>query len=643
MADRTLTSTTEGVPAHERAARRLRRLARSVWKTVGGARGGLRSLERAVRLKLKRQKPGRLQPLLRPDDPADYARWIAANDVLSGLDRSLIRRHIAAFAGRPRFSVVVAVEAGADPGAVERTVRSVRDQLYGAFELIVAGGDLPPAPGVVSVAAPAGQALAAGVAAATGARRGPLSPGDRLAELYLVAERILAVPEAVIVYSDEDEEDAGGARRNPFFKPDFDPELMLGQDLLGRLAAYRAESVRAAGGPATGADAERDLAFRVIEAAAGAPVVHVPFVLCHRGGAAPAPPKAETLATIAGHLARTGRAATVEADPRFGIRIRRTLPPPPPLVSIVIPTKNRHELIGPCLAGLFERTDYAPLEIVIVDNGSDEAEALAVLAEARKRPNVTVIEDRGGFNFSRLVNRGVAVSTGSVVVLLNNDIDVIHPDWLTELVSQAVRPEVGAVGPMLYYADDTIQHAGVVLGVNGRAAHEHKRTPRGAAGYRGRLLVARETSCVTGACLVTRRDIYDALGGLNERDFAVGFNDVDYCIRLRVAGYRVLWTPHAELYHYESVSRGHALATAEGTERHARESGNLRGQWWQLLSADPFYNPNFALEAVPHRLAWTSRARKPWIERATARQGPQPGVSPDPATLDWRDGDAGAV
>lgn len=653
MAEETSTGAQDGsgaVTPGERLARRFRRLARSMKNRLKGVRGDLRSFERAVRLTLRPHKARQPPAFLSAEDPADYARWIADNDTLTALDRALIRDHVAAFSARPVFSIVVSA-GHADPAALDRTIGSVRAQLYDRFELIVTGDAARFSDdGRVRFLAATGEAAAAfnaGLAAATGGWVVPLTPGDVLAEaaLYLLAEAILSRPGTAIIYSDEDEVDASGSRARPFFKPDFDPDLALGRDLLGRLATFRSDLVRAAGGmrPGFGAAAERDLALRVLDAEPKAAVGHVPFVLCHRpaGAGIPSADAAEAARrAVADHLERTGETAEALAGANGSVRVRRPLPDPAPLVSVVIPTRNRPDLLGPCLAGLYHRTAYRPLEIVIVDNGSDEAEALALLATARARPDVRLVEDRGAFNFSRLVNRGVAESSGAVVVLLNNDIDVIGPDWLAEMVSLVLRPEVGVVGAKLYYADDTIQHAGVILGINGRAGHEHKRAPRSASGPGGRLDTLRQASCVTGACLAVRRAVYDALGGFNERDLAVGFNDVDFCIRAGLAGYRVLWTPHAELYHYESVSRGRATATPEGTARHRAEAAYLRRQWGQVLAADPSYNPNLTLESIPFKLAAESRARKPWLDFAALRSSRRSAAPGEASALDWS-GDGG--
>lgn len=448
-----------------------------------------------------------------------------------------------------------------------------------------------------------------------------LAPDDRLAQhaLYLVAEAAIRDPETAILYSDEDRIIESG-RCEPRFKPGWDYDLLLSQNYLGRLAVFRTDLVRKAGGFRVGfsGDDEWDLALRVIEAGAKPRVCHLPFVLYH----ARQKPDIESAAVrgamenaaraVNEHLARTRQTASAEPDGKSGhLRVRWALPNEPPLVSIVIPTKDRHHLLRRCMDGLLYRTFYAPIEIVIVDNGSTEREACDLLADLSKRSNIKVLRDAGEFNFSRLVNRGVTEAVGEVVVLLNNDVEVINPDWLGEMASHAVRADVGAVGAKLYYPDDRIQHGGVVLGVGGVAGHVHRFAPRDAAGYLGRLQVTHSLSCVTAACLATRREVYKAIGGFNQTDLTVALNDVDFCIRLREAGYRIIWTPHAELYHHESVSRGPDVGLA-ATKRAAAETAYMRHRWGQMLDHDPYLNPNLSLDSEDFELGRLSRAERPW-------------------------------
>ena len=222
-----------------------------------------------------------------------------------------------------------------------------------------------------------------------------------------------------------------------------------------------------------------------------------------------------------------------------------------------------------------------------------------------------VLRDDSPFNYSALNNRAVRAARGAIVGLLNNDLEVINGDWLDEMASQAVRPGIGCVGAMLYYPNNTIQHAGVVLGVGGVAAHAFRDLERGNEGRFNRARLVQNYSAVTAACLVIRKTTYEEVGGLDEQELAVAFNDIDFCLKVRAAGYRNLWTPFAELYHHESASRG-ADDTDEKRERFRRETETMLARWGGDLAADPAYNPNLTLELTDFSLAALPRSWKPW-------------------------------
>ncbi len=276
------------------------------------------------------------------------------------------------------------------------------------------------------------------------------------------------------------------------------------------------------------------------------------------------------------------------------LRVIHPLPAAPPLVTLIIPTRDRADLLQQAVESLLAKTDYAPFEILIVDNESREAETRALLEELTRHPRVRVLPVAGEFNFSRLNNLGVAQARGEVIGLLNNDLEAMHAGWLREMVSHALRPEIGAVGARLWYPDGTMQHGGVLLGVGGVATHAHAGVRR-EHGYFGRAHLTQNFSAVTGACLVLRKEIYQRFGGLDETELPVAFNDVDFCLRLRAAGLRIVWTPHAELRHHESASRG-VEDTAEKQRRFLREIATMRRRWGDLLERDPYYNPNLSLE-----------------------------------------------
>jgi O-antigen biosynthesis protein len=559
------------------------------------------------------------------------------NDTLSDDDRSLICTHIASFQNRPKFSILMSVY-NTPAQYLREAIDSVLGQLYQEWELCVAD-DASTSLEVRKTLHEYAQRDArirvcyrdvnGGISAcanttlemATGDWIVLMDHGDALSEhaLYLVAEAISRDPSVAIIYSDEDHLDGQSRRSNPYFKPDWDYELFLGQNLINHLAAYRTSLARVAGGFREGLEGAQDwdFALRVLETSPDARVHHIPLVLYHSrrtswsislARAAEAARRA-----VSDHLTRNGHEAEViPLTTSSFFRIRRFLPAQRPLVSVIIPSRDKCNLLRKCIDGLVNRTNYKPIEIVIVDNGSSKRDALAFLANLRTRPGFAIIEDNGPFNFSRLVNRGVVASSGEICVLLNNDVDVINADWLDELVSHTLRPEVGAVGAKLYYADDTLQHGGVILGIGGVAGHEHKHAPRSSDGYFGRLKLSHNLSCVTGACLAVRRAVYDAVGGFDERHLTVAFNDVDFCIRVRQAGYSIIWTPNAELYHYESVSRG-CETTPEKANRFAAENKYMRTKWDNILGNDPFYNPNLSLDSEFFELAKTSRVQKPWV------------------------------
>jgi GT2 family glycosyltransferase len=316
------------------------------------------------------------------------------------------------------------------------------------------------------------------------------------------------------------------------------------------------------------------------------------------------------------HLQRSGLTAEVETldRPNF-YRLRWPLPQPAPRVSIIIPTRNGLEVLRPCIESIQNSSYPGPIEVLIVDNDSDDPATLMYLenlcqqrtGQRDDRSNAPQIEHRrltwsGRFNYAAINNHAVEQSRGAVVVLLNNDTAVISPDWLEELVSQALRPEVGCVGPKLLYGDGTLQHAGLITGIGGSAGHAFKGEPGSWRGYYNRAMVSQEMSGVTGACLAIRRATYQEVGGLDATTFPVAFNDVDFCLRVRAAGYRNIFTPHVQLYHFESKSRGYEDTPVKAL-RFKRDREWLRQRWLPELLHDPAYNPNLTLGREDFQLA----------------------------------------
>lgn len=382
----------------------------------------------------------------------------------------------------------------------------------------------------------------------------PLKSGDVLAPGAGNAyRRAAAGTEASVVYADDDLLDGTGSRIEPHFKPGWNSELFRYLDFLTGACILRASSAEFVELGTPGCE-------RLVAAAAGkTEPVHLPFVLHHR------------LARPRPHVPQ----ALVVQDQGL------------PKVTVIVPTRNGLELLRTCLMGV-ERTNYPDLEVIVVDNESDDPDTLAFLA-GLEPGRYQVLRQPGAFNFSTLNNRAARQAGGHLLCLLNNDIEVIAPDWLRIMASQAGRPDVGAVGAQLIYPDGRIQHAGVVLGVGGGAAHAHRLIRPGETGYFRRHALPQFVSAVTAACLVVRKERFMAVGGLDEEKFAVAFNDVDLCMRLNQRGWQSLYEPRATLIHHESVSRGFDRDRA-GAARLARELAALKAAWGTGERVDPFHH-----------------------------------------------------
>ncbi len=443
--------------------------------------------------------------------------------------------------------------------------------------------------------------------------------------LAAVVHELNRYPEADIIYSDEDRLDEAGRRYAPYFKPDWSPELFRSQNLISHLGVYRTTLIRKVGGFREGFEGSQDydLALRAVEHTRPDRIRHIPHVLYHwraipgsvaLGGEQKSYAHDAARLAVHEHFARTGVQATSESAPGvpYQRRIRYRLPDPRPHVTIVIPTRDRVDLLSRCVRSILSRSTYGAFDVVIVDNGSVEPESISYFEDVQSGSCVAVMRVDEPFNFSRVNNLAAARARGTLLCFLNNDTEVISPDWLEEMVSLAVQDDVGAVGAMLYYPDDTIQHAGVVLGLGGIASHPHRGLRRGAPGYYGRAGLTQAASAVTAACMVVRKAAFDAVGGFDET-LAVAYNDVDLCLRLGARGLRNVWTPFAELYHLESVSRGDDLQGAS-RERFLAESRLMRERWQGLLDADPYYNPNLSLTRADLALASPPRHARRWWE-----------------------------
>ena len=447
--------------------------------------------------------------------------------------------------------------------------------------------------------------------------------------VLLLAEAAARFGHAGLVYADEDHIDENGQRQQPQFKCDWNPELLLSHDFIGRPALWSTSHLRACRTfDATAASDDigwrHDLALRGTEGLPAERIVHVPHVLCHRRTGPPGQPDqpgyliepSASVLAVQAHLDRQGIAGRAEAMPDFdGVRVHFALPQPARQVTLVIPTRNGLDLLRLCVESILGRSSYPNFDIVIVDNGSDDPACLAWLTAMAKDPRIRVRRDDSPFNFSALNNAAIAEARGEFVALVNNDIEVITPGWLEEMVSLAARPGVGAVGARLWYSDGTLQHGGVITGIGEGAGHAHKRLTRHEPGGMGRAQRLQSLSAVTAACLVVRRSAFLEVGGLDENAFVVAFNDIDFCLKLRAAGLRNVWTPFAELYHHESVSRGSDRHPSR-KQRFERERAALQARWGATLARDPAYNPNLTLNNENFALADPPRVSllSPWFD-----------------------------
>lgn len=418
-----------------------------------------------------------------------------------------------------------------------------------------------------------------------------------LARVSLAAQSDAA---AELIYTDEDHIDTDGERSRPIFKPDWSPELLESCPYLGNLLVLKKSLVDKLGGlPDKG---RYDLMLRASESAKA--VLHVPSVLCHRGGpersfysysysnGAPdgasngAEETESDVAALETALARRDEDGRVEAGPIAGTYYVRRKIGRSSLVSIIIPFRDQPAMLRTCVDSIVAEAGQTPFEVVLVDNDSIEPETHALLDRLKERPGIKVIRYPGNFNWSAINNAAVRSCDGEALVFLNNDIEARRPAWLDAMAEQAFRKEVGVVGARLVYPDGTVQHVGTVLGLGVIAAHLMPGLPAGEPGYMGFAKLVRNVSAVTGACMMSRRDVFESVGGFDE-DMHVAFNDVDFCLRLGERGQRVVFTPLAELVHHESVSRGFT--------GFYRDYSLFLERWQdQLRAGDPFFNPNLS-------------------------------------------------
>jgi GT2 family glycosyltransferase len=538
-----------------------------------------------------------------------YRLWVAVHDVWDKTRMDGLRRRDAALAVRPLVSV--AVVGSDDIELVRKSAASVVRQAYPNWELCtrltaaqietIAGdfGDARVRLRGLGESRPSDDLDNAVLAHARGDIIVLVEAGDELSPdaLLRLVEAFVEDPRAQMIFSDEDALDENGQRRNPIFKSDWNPALMLSRDAFGGLGAYRRAVLQRAEGFRTEAKGAEtyDLALRCAEIAGAATVRHIPRILYHRAVKTPLANAWEAGARAVGEaLRREGIEGSVARRLETCFQVNYAAPAQWPPLSILLPTTLGGQVQARCLESLLRLTTYPDFEIVLAisrdhDARTRQAPFDRILADPRVR---LFVYDHKPFNFSWVNNRAAKAARGEYLCLLNDDVEVETSEWAQRLVRRAMLPGVGAVGAMLYFPDGAIQHAGVILGIGGIAAHVGHAEPRGWSGYWGRAALEQDLSCVTGACMALPRAAFEAVGMLDET-LPVAFNDVDLCLKLRRKGYRVIWTPAVEMIHHESSTFGRHDEGERGTAFRS-DSNRIRERWGSDLDADPFYNPNLS-------------------------------------------------
>ncbi|EGO2728659.1 glycosyltransferase family 2 protein [Enterococcus faecalis] len=549
---------------------------------------------------------------------ASYPNWLARNEVL---DIEAMTQEIATFHYQPKISIAMPVY-NVEEKWLRLCIDSILNQVYTNWELCMAD-DASTDPNVKKILTEYQQlderirvvfreqnghiseATNSALAIATGEFVALLDNDDELAinAFYEVVKVLNENPELDLIYSDEDKIDMDGNRSDPAFKPDWSPDLLLGTNYISHLGVYRRSILEEIGGFRKGYEGSQDydLVLRFTEKTTKERIKHIPKVLYYwrmlptstavdqgsKGYAFEAGLRAVQDALVRrrinGHA--THGAANGLYDVYYDIESEK-------LVSIIIPTKNGYKDVQRCVSSIIEKTTYQNYEIIMADNGSTDPKMHELYAEFEKQlPGRFFVESIDiPFNFSTINNRAAKKAHGEYLLFLNNDTEVITENWLTLMVSFAQQERIGCVGAKLLYPNNTVQHAGVILGLGGVAGHGHYGYPHGDLGYFGRLAINVNYSAVTAACLLMKKADFDAVGGFEEA-FTVAFNDVDLCLKVQALGRDNVWLHEAELYHFESQTRGYD-DKGKKKKRFEQEKVMMEEKWGPLIENDPFYNPN---------------------------------------------------
>lgn len=553
--------------------------------------------------------------------PVEYGKWLPKHlpDKVE-----LERQRKTNFAVTSKFSIVVPLYK-TPVEYLEQMVQSVKQQTYTNWELVLSDGsgkDSPLKEVLARLAAEEprirvvenektlqiSENTNAAMEQATGDFFVFMDHDDMLTEhaLFECAAVINKTPEADVIYSDEDKMSMDGHKFfQPHFKPDFNLDLLCTVNYICHLFVAKRELVEKVGMLRSEFDGAQDydFIFRCTEEAEK--ICHIPKIMyhwrCHEDSTAENPESKQYAfdagrRAIEAHYQRKGIHAEVENGEFLGLYRTKYILDEKPLISIIIPNKDHIDDLDRCVQSILKKSAYPNYEFVIVENNSTEDETFAYYEKLQKEcEKVHVCRYEGPFNYSKINNFGVSHAAGEYLLLLNNDTEMINEDCLEEMLGYCSRSDVGAVGARLYYEDNTIQHAGVVIGFGGIAGHCFVQQPRGNTGYCHRIICAQDYSAVTAACMMVKRSVFEEVGGLTE-ELAVAFNDIDFCMKVRQKGYLIVYNPYAELYHYESKSRG-LEDTPEKLERFHNEIRIFETRWPEIMkNGDPYYNPNLSLE-----------------------------------------------
>ena len=558
------------------------------------------------------------------NQPVNYQKWIQRHLPSEAELRSQREKE---FPWSPKISVVVPLYKTPEK-YLRRLVESLQAQTYGNWELCLSDGSGQPSPlaGLLetlkkeeprirvishSEALQISENTNAAIAVAEGEFIAFADHDDELTPnaLYECVRLLNENSRLEMIYSDEDKMSMDGHKFfQPHFKPDYNVDLLCTVNYICHLLVVKRELVERTGMLRSEFDGAQDYDFilRCAENAGPEKIGHVAKILyhwrCHEDSTSENP-ESKLYAFDAGqravqaHYDRIGIAAEVSKGEYLGLYRTRFIRQEDPLISIIIPNKDHIEDLKRCMDSIETKSTYRNYEYVIVENNSEKEETFRYYEKLQaENEKVRVVFWKDIFNYSAINNFGASYAKGEYLLLLNNDTEIINPDCLEELLGYCMRPDVGAVGARLYYEDDTIQHAGVVVGFGGIAGHCFVMQPRGYTGYCHRIICAQDYSAVTAACMMVKKSAFDQVGGLSE-ELQVAFNDIDFCMKLRRAGYLIVYNPYAELYHYESKSRG-LEDTPEKVARFNREIKTFEERWPEILrDGDPYYNPNLTLDS----------------------------------------------